>query len=107
MAVVRGNPRERPRRDRGVVPGRRPCCEIRLDVVRSTTAASHALRRCARACSASRGACTVFAWDEHFRTGAEWRTVTLPSGSRLRMTEIGPTATLLVRDALTLEVAPS
>ena len=48
--------------------------------------------------------CVVYAWDEYFRTGAEWRTVPLPSGARLRSAEISPGAVLRVRDGLTLEI---
>jgi hypothetical protein len=53
-------------------------------------------------CAAS--ACVVYAWDEYFRTGAEWRTVSLPSRGRLRSAEIQPGAILRVRDGLTLEL---
>jgi hypothetical protein len=54
-------------------------------------------------CPAS--ACTVFAWDEYFRTGPDWRTVPLPSGSRLRTAEVTPGTVLRVRAGLTLELA--
>lgn len=48
--------------------------------------------------------CVVYAWDEHFRTGAEWRTVPLPSRGRLRSAEVPSGTVLRVRDGLTLEL---
>lgn len=54
-------------------------------------------------CGAS--TCLVFAWDAHFRAGAEWRTVTLPRGGMLRTAEVPSGATLRIRDGLTLSIA--
>lgn len=54
------------------------------------------------ACGA--GSCSVYAWDEYFRTGADWTTVPLPSGSRLRRAEVPSGTVLRVRDGLTLEL---
>lgn len=48
--------------------------------------------------------CLVYAWDEYFRTGAGWTTVTLPSRSLLRSIEVPSGARLRVRDGLTLDV---
>ena len=48
--------------------------------------------------------CLLYAWDEHFRTDDGWRSVLLPSGSRLRSIEVPSGSTLRVRDGLTLAI---
>lgn len=48
--------------------------------------------------------CVVYAWDEYFRTGAEWQTVSLSSGGRLRSAEVASGTVLRVRDGLRLEL---
>lgn len=48
--------------------------------------------------------CAVYAWDEHFRTGPEWQTVSLPSRGRLRSAEVPSGAILRVRDGFVLEI---
>lgn len=49
--------------------------------------------------------CVVYAWDEYFRTGADWRAVSLPSRGRLRSADVASGTVLRVRDGLTLELA--
>lgn len=49
--------------------------------------------------------CLVYAWDEYFRTGTEWRTIDLRRGGRLRVAEVPPGTTLRIRDGLALELA--